>query len=432
VPDDATPDVIRAALVETEDVDDLAKNIAKTDGNMAGERIIVVEEGGTYLVLEGNRRTCACQLLLNPSLIPSKSKTRFPAISGGTRDAIEKLAADIAPSREAAEPVITRRHIEVGIKPWNTVAKHRRIRRLLAAGRNLQTISAEFGQTVGSLRKTLREMALIDKVRAFENWTTEEKAALSDPQLKTNAFTRFFTLEGVKPALALSFNEDGQVESELDKRDLNTALQFIARKLLIPAGSDSDKAPTRMTPADIWKEFASLHRTTAKKLKVSKSMLTGRGRTKLKGKSASFFESLECPVKDDQLRQLTKEISTINHAEFPTAATFLLRALIERSLDYAITKAGLDKQLHKEWHTKRKQHTTDPGLDFIMAFAISHAPNIFRGAVAKVLSHWQGTKKFSDMVIHGKWVNAHPTTLEEVAGFVRPLVQKILNGTALK
>lgn len=145
LPDDALQEEIRAALIETENVDDLAKNIVKTDGNMAGERIIVVEEAGNYVVLEGNRRTCACQCLLNPNLIPSARKTRFPAITGGTRDAIEKLAADIAPNREAAEPIITRRHIEVGIKQWNTVAKHRRIRRLRAAGRSLPAISSEFG-----------------------------------------------------------------------------------------------------------------------------------------------------------------------------------------------------------------------------------------------------------------------------------------------
>lgn len=273
-------------------------------------------------------------------------------------------------------------------------------------------------------------MALLDRVRDLNTWTTDEKEALADPQLKTNAFTRFFTLEGVKPALGLSFGEEGEIKSDLSDRDLNTALDFIARKLLLPSQDETDKAPTRVTPTEVWREFAATNRAAAKKLKLSASTLSKKA--KLKARSASFFESLECPVKDDHLRQLTKEISTINHSELPTAATFLLRALIERSLDHAIIKAGLDKQLHAQWHTKRKQPTTDPGLDFIIAFSISHAADIFKGGVAKVLNHWQSTKKFSDMVIHGKWAKAHPATLEEFAGFVRPLVQKILDGTALK
>jgi hypothetical protein len=68
----------------------------------------------------------------------------------------------------------------------------------------------------------------------------------------------------------------------------------------------------------------------------------------------------------------------------------------------------------------------------MIGFAITHADKIFVGAVVKVLNHWLRTKKFSDMIIHGKWAKAHPATLEEFASFVRPLTQKILDGSALK
>jgi hypothetical protein len=429
VASNASQPMVRSILVATEEIDDLAKNIARTDGNMAGERIIVVEENAQYVVLEGNRRTCACQMLLDPTLIPAGVKTRFPAIHPDTRAAIEKLAADIAPTREAAEPIITRRHTEAGIKAWNTVAKHRRIRRLLKAGRTLQTISAEFGQSVPSLRKMMREMALIDRVRGLDGWSNEEKAIFESPQLKTNPFTRFFTLDGVKTALALEFEENGNPKSKLSESDLNAALQFIARQFLIPTGPDSEpQANTRTPPLEIWKRFAAVDKRTARKLKLSPGAL-GR-KKRLRGKSASFFQSLECPVGDDQLRQLTIEISSIDYTKLPTAATFLVRALIERVLDYAIIHAKLDKQLHTEWGKKRG--TTDPGLDFMIAFAITHAAQIFVGSVPKVLNHWQKTKKFSDMVIHGKWAKAHTATLEEFAGFVRPLVQRILDGSALK
>src|SRR5438552_7419884 len=188
-------------------------------------------------------------MLLDPTLIPSDAKTRFPAITPTTRAAIENLAADIAPNREAAEPIITRRHTEAGIKAWNTVAKHRRIRRLLKAGRTLQVISAEFNQSVPSLRKMMREMALIDKARSLSGWSEDEKAIFENPQLKTNPFTRFFTLNGVKTALALEFDENGNFKSKLDDATLNSALGFIARQFLIPTGPDSEpEANTRTTP----------------------------------------------------------------------------------------------------------------------------------------------------------------------------------------
>jgi hypothetical protein len=431
----ASQDEIRTALVETEEVDDLATKIVKIDGNMAGERIIALaDKNGRYRVLEGNRRTCACQMLLNPSLIPQEAKTRFPAITPATRAEITELAADIAPNREAAEPIITRRHIEAGIKQWNTVAKHRRIRRLLAAGRSFQAISAEFNQSPQGLKKLMREMALLDRVQSLSGWSKEEQSVLADPQLKTNPFTRFFSLQGVRPALALKFDENGNFKSDLQDKDLNAVLQFIGRKFLIPSGPKGEpEANTRTTPAEIWRQFAAVDKRAAKKLQVSASVLVGKVKKKLRGRSASFFQSLECPIKHDQLQQLTKEISTIDYAEFPTAATYLVRAIIEQALDYAIGKAKLDQLLQSEWNTKRKQQNqSDPGLDFMLRFAIKHADKIFRGGVTKILNHWMNTKKFNDIVIHGKWATAHPTTLEQLASFVRPLIQKILNGSALK
>ncbi|MEN3369054.1 MAG: hypothetical protein V7609_1197 [Verrucomicrobiota bacterium] len=430
---EAQQDEIRRVLVESEEIDDLAKNIANTDGNMAGERLIVVEENGRYVVVEGNRRACACQMLLDASLIPNTAKTRFPAIDSNTRAAIGKLAADVAPSREAAEPIITRRHTEAGIKPWNTVAKHRRIRRLMAAGRTLQAISAEFNQSVPSLRKMMREMALLDKVRRLPGWSQEEQDMFASPQLKTNPFTRFFTLEGVKGALGMKFDEDGDPCSDLNSRVFDSALRFIARQFLLPTGADNEpEANTRTVPTEIWKKLAAVDRRTATKLHLSPAVIASR-RKKLKGKAAAFFESLECPIRDDQLRQLTIEISTIDYPSFPTSAAFLVRALIERCLEYAITKAGLNKEFHEGWKTKRKTSAPgDPGLDFMIGFAITHADKIFVGAVVKVLNHWLRAKKFSDMIIHGKWAKAHPATLEEFASFVRPLTQKILDGSALK
>jgi alpha-beta hydrolase superfamily lysophospholipase len=54
---------IRGALIDHEQVLELAADIAASEGNFAGERVIVLgQSSGGYLVLEGNRRVCACQL----------------------------------------------------------------------------------------------------------------------------------------------------------------------------------------------------------------------------------------------------------------------------------------------------------------------------------------------------------------------------------
>jgi len=77
-PSDKESDIIRK-LIKYEDVVDLARKIAKT-GLLPGERIITVQENGQWVVLEGNRRICACKLLLSPNLVPVEYRKTFPTI----------------------------------------------------------------------------------------------------------------------------------------------------------------------------------------------------------------------------------------------------------------------------------------------------------------------------------------------------------------
>src|ERR1700681_660300 len=87
---DKESDIIRK-LIRYEDVQDLARKIAKT-GLLPDERIIVVQEKGQWVVLEGNRRICACKLLLSPQLVPPEFRKTFPKISTASEIAlIEKV-----------------------------------------------------------------------------------------------------------------------------------------------------------------------------------------------------------------------------------------------------------------------------------------------------------------------------------------------------
>ncbi len=229
VKDTATQDDIRHALCTTEKVDELAKGIANTNGLMAGERIIVVEENGQYIVLEGNRRACACQMLLDAKLIPSAFKSTIPAIPAAVTAAITELAADVAPNRHAAEIIITRRHTEPGIQQWNVLAKQRRILRLLKGGVPLKKISDDFGMSQSSLTKLLKEISIIEDTRQLACWTDDERKVLENPELKPNAYTRFFTLKGVKDTLGITFDDQGKISSSLPSQAFKKSLESLAR-----------------------------------------------------------------------------------------------------------------------------------------------------------------------------------------------------------
>lgn len=186
-PNDKESDIIRK-LIKYEDVLDLARKIAKV-GLLPGERIITVQESGQWVVLEGNRRICACKLLLSPNLVPAEYRKTFPKITTASEIAlIEKVDADVAPDRRSAEPILTLRHTESGVRKWKPVARMRRVRRLLDEGFSVEQIATETNSSVGGIRKTIREYRLLQLAIDLAGLTVAEQAKLEDPDLKTNPY----------------------------------------------------------------------------------------------------------------------------------------------------------------------------------------------------------------------------------------------------
>lgn len=437
--DKSTQEEIRTMLLEDFEIVELAQGIIKSGGNMAGERIIVVQENGKYVVLEGNRRTSTCQMLVNPGLIPPAFKGKFPAADKAVKDAIAKLDAVIAPSRAAAEPIITRRHTEPGILKWTPMAKQRRIVNMTAEGQSPEAVATALMMSESAVLKTLREYHLLNYTRSLPTWNQTEKSRLDSPKLKPNPFTRFFTLGGVKKRIGLQFNPKGEVETTLDRKVFDKAMGAIAREMLLPDPKTwTAKKDTRATPDEVFKaaftgdkdlEPLAAAKTSAKSAK--------RGKTSVKGDR--FFESLSCPIQDNRLARVSEEIKKIDYHQLPTAATFLLRALIEATVDYCIKRYKLGGDLRTYYVQRRwpnggaPKQIGEPELDHKIHFLATKVNVVFNSAGAtNSLTHWLSVKNYSNQVIHGQYADANATILEAQASLIRPLILKIFDGSVLK
>src|SRR5438552_8872520 len=67
---------IRNYLIEKTDVLKIAESIADT-GYHGSVTLIACKEGEKLIVLDGNRRLAACELLLEPTLAPSACRKQF-------------------------------------------------------------------------------------------------------------------------------------------------------------------------------------------------------------------------------------------------------------------------------------------------------------------------------------------------------------------
>jgi len=440
----ATQEQIRLKLLDLEDVLDLARSIERNGGLFYGERVIVVEEGNKFVVLEGNRRIAACQMLLHPALVPSQFKSRFPKISEETKARISLIAADVSPSRAAAEPILTKRHTEQGAKPWSPVAKMRRAVRLLET-RTVDEVAQVLGTSAAQVRKLIRPYRLLKYALDLTCWSPDERRVLEDEKLKTNPYTRFFTLAVTKDALKVHFDDDQNIVSGLTSSKFKSEMERIARDFLLPdpANGGKPRCDTRTDPAQY---FAALLVADGPKgvaapgpakPAVKPGPTTGKpagiagGATQPHTPKASvFFENIECHVQDDILIKLSGELRSVNHVKMPVAASLLLRATFECALVYRIRKA-------KKWgdlmakHKEGKQPGRDPSLNDLITFASVHNNGVFAEQnMCKTLA--SGTtktaKSYLDSMTHMKFQEADPQTLVSVANNIRAIIKYILDG----
>src|SRR5581483_7596253 len=132
----------------------------------------------------------------------------------------------------------------------------------------------------------------------------------------------------------------GKLKTTLEEKIFNKAMQTLARNLLLPSAGVPE-FNTRTKPEDIFQK--TFKHDSELRMLVS----TGSGgkttKTQLKAKADNFFESLDCPISDNQLIILSKEIKNIDYRFYKTSASFLLRAILERTLDWCVAEKKLIK-----------------------------------------------------------------------------------------
>ncbi|MCA8124456.1 hypothetical protein LGN07_37690 [Burkholderia cepacia] len=440
---------IRAKLLTLEDVLDLAKDIIRNGGLFHGERIISVVDGGKHVVLEGNRRVAACQMLLSPSLIPNEFIGRFPVAPASVKAALREIRADVAPNREAAEPILTKRHTERGAKPWSPVAKMRRAVRLLEQ-MSIDKVAEALGTTPGSIRRLVKPYRLLKYALDLDVWKDDERAVLENEKLVTNPYTRFFTLADTQRILQLSFDEEQNPVSQLPPEVFKEQMTSIARDFLLPdPAKGKPRCDTRTEPLAYFAKFLST--PAGKKAMAAAGNAGDQGTKRPPSKPATdapgagqkaggaaqpkppkasiFFENLECHVVDDNLIKLTNEIKTINHVKMPVSASLMTRAIFECVLVYKIKDA-------KKWGEVRKlapqgRPGWDPGLGDLIKFASNFNNGVFSEKnICKALQsqQTQQAKNYLDAMTHLKYQGVDSTAIESIANHLRGVIKYILEG----
>lgn len=452
--DGATQQEIRNALFSEGKVLNLIESILENGGLFPGENIIALEENGVYRVLEGNRRLCAIQCLLDPSLAPDDSRDQIEKLlDNATMDVktIDPINTWISPSWEAAQPTITARHSKYEIEKWSLLSKWRRDYLHFKKTGSIENVSRVFNENINDVVGNIKNFVLIDYIRRIPSFSPHDKEILNDNDLSVSQLTWHLSKE-MREFLGIDYDSYFNLKVNIDEKKFEYLMKEMAKAAFLV---NPPRISTRVNKEDVMsfvRQLAQYYDNTHSRKKepepkgkqpnvdptpkVGTNGTQGGGKTGSGGKSnvksrknkpEQYFASLnrDITVNDQRMIRLTYELAKNDMKDRPATGILLARSLIESALLYRLDQKGLTEQMLKE-HGKGVE---DMKLSEILRFSINNIGTLFKDSKSakKCLEKIQSDhREYMNSIVHGTWLDPNAGEVEKIAGTTRELLRTIL------
>ena len=151
-------------LLKYADIITLAKNINRTQCLHGSEMITCYEnKDGKLVVAEGNRRVCACKLLLNRDLIPDEYKANFPEASPATIENIKVITINLYPDKQSVQSYLSDRHI-TGVRKWSALEKNNYYMNLFQQHGDIHIVKTFTSDTLATVKNCIIKYQFFMKV----------------------------------------------------------------------------------------------------------------------------------------------------------------------------------------------------------------------------------------------------------------------------
>lgn len=212
-------------LFASEDVLDQIKLFLR-DGYFDNEVPIVVKEGRSYVVLEGNRRVSALKAIARPEIVPAHQaqveelRTRYATEVPNMPQSIRVI---VVPSRAAAHKHVARLHTGIPKKRWSLDQQANYYFSLLGPGVSVTDLKALYPDV--DIVRFLRMVA----VRQFLAGAKFKERSLRDyvksSDLKMSSFEYAYRNAAIASAVGMVFDSDGRlIPARKKPRNIGAAL----------------------------------------------------------------------------------------------------------------------------------------------------------------------------------------------------------------
>ncbi len=330
------PEIIKQ-LIDKEQIISLAKDIAE-QGSLSPLEIVGVLPMGKdeFVVIEGNRRVCACLLLNNPSLCPTKDlakKIRQIKTNGSIPSEIECVIFD---DRESADHWMQLRHEGqqegVGTKKWDADQKARHAEKHGRKNPNIQaTKLLDYALNQGIISYDEKSDYSITTLQRYLNnpvvrnvFGLEDRDNLTSRHEK-NDFKRLIIrfLDDAK--------DDSIISSRSKQKDWVDYANVLSKQVVDPPSKSNPLTNYSVEPENKVKE------TPAKK------------RSKKDPSKRKFLipQEISFPIGDKTVRRVYQEIRNLEIDGHEFAVAYLFRAFLE-GLAVCYFKKNLPNELQKD------------------------------------------------------------------------------------
>ncbi|SEJ63471.1 hypothetical protein SAMN04244572_04724 [Azotobacter beijerinckii] len=352
-------------LIEHEQVKKLAQHIAEVGEISPLEKIAVIPHPtltGSFIAVEGNRRTCALKLLAEPEKADSPSNQKyFQNLASRIQSKIDKVSAVVFDSVKEAHPWISLRHEGaqggIGTKSWTTPQQARFNQKSPSPQRNPNIQAAllvNYAKENNLLpSEALDKASLTTITRYLGNPIFRNTIGLKSKDsltidVSTDEFNRVIT-----KFLTDATTSDSEVSSRTKASDRETYAQKLR---------ESDSAPTvRGLELKILSPKPEHAPQTPESTPESKENVPASGAPatlppKARNNPNPDHRRKVIPtgfainIKNKTLKRMYDELRIINADDLPFAATYLFRSVIEHSVTLYLNQIG--RQAGNELHRK--------------------------------------------------------------------------------
>lgn len=170
--DNATETEVIKVLWEAMDVNELVMSIAAS-GFFSHEPLVVAQENGKNVVIEGNRRLAAVKVLLNPALA-EELKVDLPAITKDAKEALQELPTMRGTHKDAWR-YLGFKHVN-GPAKWSSYAKSLYIAEVHRNfGIELENIAKQIGDTHRTVQRLFRGLMVIEQAERMKVFHREDR-----------------------------------------------------------------------------------------------------------------------------------------------------------------------------------------------------------------------------------------------------------------